>query len=73
MVQIQEIVGLLGGATTSMLEVLALVRLKLQQDATEVREDLTMDIVLTLEDLDNPVPTHFGHALRLTASSFNSF
>ena len=51
---------------------LALVRQWLQQAATELGEDLTADTVLTLEEEDGPASTQMGHALRLTASTFNS-
>ena len=40
---------------------------------TELGEDLTMDIVLGLEELNGLASTHLGHALRLMAISFNSF
>ena len=72
LVQIQDIAGLLGGAITSSMVALTLVRQRLQQAATELGKDLTMDIILALEELDSPASTHLGHALRLVASSFNS-
>ena len=48
LVQIQEIAGLLGGAITSPMEALTLVRQHLQQTATELGEDLANEIVLAL-------------------------
>ena len=51
---------------------LVLVRQCLQQAATELGEDLTTDIVLTLKELDGPASTRLGHALRSAASLFNS-
>ena len=44
----------------------------LQQAATELGKDLTTDIILVIKELDGPVTTRLGHALRLAASSFNS-
>ena len=72
LVQIEEIEGLLGGIVTSIMVALASVWQRLLQAGTEAGEDVTTDIVLALEELDSPASTHLGHALRLTASSFNS-
>ena len=72
LVKTQEITWLLGGAITSMMVALATVRQWLQQAATELGEDLTMDIVLPLEDLDGPASTCLMHELTLMDSSFNS-
>ena len=55
-----------------MMVVLTTVRMRLQQAATEMREDHSTDIVLALEELDGPASTCLGYALRLMASSFNS-
>ena len=70
LVQIQEILGLMGGNHPynggSM--ALASLRQRLQQAATELGEDLVSDIVLTLRELDVPASTHFGHALGLMSS-----
>ena len=38
----------------------------------ELEEDLATDIILTLEELDDPAWTRLGHTLTLPASSFNS-
>ena len=43
----------------------------LQQAALEPGEDLAADIILALEELDDPASTKLSHALRLAASSFN--
>ena len=72
MVHIQEISGLLGEAITSTMVALALVWWKLQHAATELGENLTKDTVLAVDELDGPILTCLGHALRLIASSFNS-
>ena len=55
-----------------MMVALTSVRLCLQQAATELGEDLTADIILTLKELDRPVSTRLDHAFRSGASSFNS-
>ena len=65
-------VGLLGGAVIAMIITLASVQRRLQQAATELGENLTMNRVLTLEELDGPASTLLDHAIRLAASSFNS-
>ena len=70
LVYIQEIAGPLGGTIILTMVALASVRQHPQQAATELGEDLTTDNVLDLEELDGPVPTRLGHALRLAASSF---
>ena len=65
LVQIQHIVGLLGGAITSIMVALASVWQRLQQAATQLGEDLTTH---------SPCPASpcLGHALKFMASSFNS-
>ena len=57
---------------TSTIVALASVRQHLQPAATELGEDLTVDIVLALKELDGPASTRLGCALRLPASPFNS-
>ena len=64
LVQIQDIARLLGRAIISTIVTLASVRHRLQQAATELGENLTTDKVLALEELDGPVLTHLGNALR---------
>ena len=71
LVQIQGIVGLLRIVITSTILALALVGQQLQQAATELREELAADIILTLKELDGPASTQFGHVLGLAPSSFN--
>ena len=57
---------------TSTIVALASVRQQLQQAVTDLGEDLTTDIILTLEELDSPALTCLDDALILAASSFNS-
>ena len=71
-VQSQEIAGMLGEATTYAMVELALVWQRVQQATTELRDDLTMDLVLALQKLDSQASTCIGHELRFVFSSFNS-
>ena len=51
---------------------LASVHHKLQQVAPDLGENLTVDVVLDLNEMDGPAPTHPRHTLRMSARFFNS-
>ena len=57
LVQIQEIAQLLGAAIIFTMVALVSVRQWLQQVAMELGEDLTTDIMFTLEELNGPAST----------------
>ena len=72
MVQIQEVAGLLGGAITSTMLALASVRLRLQQAAIDLGQEMATEVVLVIQEMDGVASTQLGHALHLADISFNS-
>ena len=72
LVQIQEIAGLLTDAIAFMMVVLTPVRQRLQHTATNLGQELALELIMDIEDLDGAASTQLGHALCHEVSFFNS-
>ena len=70
--QIKEVAGLLDGTITSKIIALASVKQRLQQAATDLRQEMATEVVLAIEELDGAASTCFEHALHLAATLSNS-
>ena len=62
LVQIQELVGLLGNVFIPIIVTLASDQHRLQQAVAELGKDLMVDVVFTLKELDGPTSICLGHA-----------